>query len=119
MNKPNVFETPDFIYVMINNFPPYKKPIIMDKEKGVIKHRGRDGDYIKTNYVKYPTEHYTKEYVEKYIAPQYKDCPKCTIGELIVDDTKNMNTMSFKNSAPLIFFIGAIAVPLIYRFFKK
>ncbi len=112
----DIFETPEFIYVMINQFPYYSHE---DMEKGIVRIYGRDGNRKKINYVKYPTKHYTKEYVEKHIVPQYEDCPKCLVGEEIVNVTNKLDGSSLKSSIPLILFIGAIAVPLLYRLLKR
>ena len=78
----NITTTDKFIYIWVNDFPSYDK-VWENQEKGVVRYRGRDGDYAKTNYVKYPTSHFTEEYIRKNVLHRYDKCPKCTIGEKI------------------------------------
>jgi len=106
----SIIETPDFIYVFINNLPYYDTEIV-DKEKGIVRIYGRDGDKMKINYVKYPTKHYTKEYIEKYIIQQYDDCQLCKVGKNIEKNVKIKDEL--KNILPIkinkkVLGIGAI-----------
>ncbi len=83
----NITESPDFIYIWINTFPPLGSEEVKGG-KGIIRHYGRDGDRKKLNYVMYPTKHYTRKYVEENILQQYDNCRLCNIGTLITPTSK-------------------------------
>lgn len=77
-----IFEDPEYFIVSKNDLPFHREEV-WDEEKGIIRVWGRDGNKEKINYIKYPKEHYTREYIEKKVLPKYESCPLCHIGKEI------------------------------------
>jgi len=75
-------------YVVMVNTYPYLKREVVDKKNGIVRVYGLDGDLQKINYVIYPKNHYTRQYIEDNILHKYETCPLCHIGVEIDADKR-------------------------------
>lgn len=77
---PRIRETPTDFIIDINSYPFHRKEL-WNREKGIIRIYGKDGNMEKINQVIYPKKYYTYEYIESNILDKYEDCPLCKVGK--------------------------------------
>ena len=114
----DLFERLEDFVVEVNNYPYYSSEL-WNKEKGIIRVYGRDGNKRKINRVIYPKKHYTKSYIEDNILKEYDVCPLCDIGVPIVNVIKTRKHVSIKQPVTLYFLLGAVSVPFLLYIIKK
>lgn len=90
MSEPKIIERINDFVILVNSYPFYEREL-WDRNKGIVRVWGRDKDVRKINYVIYPKKYYTKEYIETNILPKYNTCPKCQIGENIINENKKIS----------------------------
>lgn len=113
----DLFERLDDFVIEVNNYPFLKREI-WNKEKGIVRVYGRDGDRKKINRVIYPKKHYNRVYMEENILKEYDVCPLCNIGVPITNIVKARKHISIKQPIALYFLLGAVSIPFLLYIFK-
>jgi len=114
----DLFERLNDFVVEINQYPYYRTEVI-DKDKGIIRVYGRDGDNEKINSVRYSKPYYSRSYIEENILPKYENCPLCKIGQTLY--IKPKKELSTRVKTPLITssVIGLLLIPIILVLMRK
>lgn len=122
--SPFIYEDDNDYIVSVNNLPFHREEL-WNKEKGIVRIYGKDGNREKINYVKYPKKYYNKYYLEHKILPKYENCPKCKFGDEIqeeetskfMDNYHNIKKKIVDNQKYIVATLSIIVILIIFGVF--